>query len=88
MAESRFARALSLTVLALEELAKPPLLWELDPSADAKEWRTFWREQFSRHSPKQQAIGQYGFLTALGECQKWGQRTISLTAKIPVSRVA
>ncbi len=64
---SRLARALSLTVLALEELAKPPLLWALAPSDDSKRWATFWKEQFLRHSPKQQMIGAYGdLLTAIG----------------------
>lgn len=59
---SRLARGLALTVLALEELAKPPLLWTLAPSDDSEKWRAFWKEQFSRHSPKQKAIGRYGQL--------------------------
>ena len=59
--QSRFARALSLTVIALEELAKPPLLWSLDPADDSAAWRAFWRA-FSSHSPKQRAIGGYGHL--------------------------
>jgi len=64
---SRIARSLALTVLALEELAKPPLLWALSPSDDVATWRSFWKEQFSRHSEKQKTIGQYGlFLEAIG----------------------
>lgn len=64
---SHSARALALTVLALEELAKPPLLWELTPDDGEDKWRDFWTEQFSRHSPKQQVIGQYGqFLETMG----------------------
>jgi AbiV family abortive infection protein len=58
----RHARALSLTVLALEELAKPPLLWQLDTSGSATEWRRFWKESFARHSSKQESIGAYGEL--------------------------
>ncbi len=58
----RHARALSFTILALEELAKPPLLWQLDTSAATPEWRTFWRDSFVRHGPKQDSIGVYGEL--------------------------
>lgn len=65
---ARLARALSLTVLALEELAKPALLFGVDPSDDAKRWAKFWKEEFSRHSPKQKAIGNYGkFLSSIGQ---------------------
>lgn len=67
VANSRLARALSLTVLALEELAKPPLLWALTPSDDSKHWATFWKQQFSRHPSKQRVIGAYGnLLKAVG----------------------
>jgi len=66
--DARLARALSLTVLALEELAKPPLLFGVDPSDEAKRWTAFWKDKFSRHSPKQQAIGKYGeLLTSIGQ---------------------
>lgn len=58
----RHMRALSLTVLALEELAKPPLLWQLDTAASETDWRRFWKETFTRHSSKQQSIGTYGEL--------------------------
>ena len=65
MSQSRMARALSLTVLALEELAKPPLLWSTTPGHDQKPWDRFWRQHFSRHSEKQEAIARYGILTGL-----------------------
>jgi AbiV family abortive infection protein len=58
----RHSRALSFTVLALEELAKPPLLWELDTAAPETVWRRFWKERFIRHSSKQESIGAYGEL--------------------------
>lgn len=58
----RHSRAFSFTVLALEELAKPPLLWELDTAAPETEWRRFWKERFIRHSSKQESIGAYGEL--------------------------
>ena len=64
---ARAARALSLTVLALEELAKPPLLFKVYPSDEAKRWAKFWKEEFSRHSLKQKTIGKYGeVLSSLG----------------------
>jgi AbiV family abortive infection protein len=71
VSQSRYARALSLTILALEELAKPPLLWDLDPLDDAKKWKSFWAEQFSRHPTKQNAIGAYGSLTGIGQDIYW-----------------
>lgn len=67
VAGGRPSRVLSLTVLALEELAKSPLLFELDSNDDAERWKMFWTKEFSRHSPKQEAIGKYGkFLTKIG----------------------
>jgi len=67
VAGARPARSLSLTVLALEELAKPPMLFGVDPSDEAKRWAKFWKEEFSRHSLKQKVIGKYGdFLTSIG----------------------
>jgi AbiV family abortive infection protein len=71
VSRSRYARALSLTILALEELAKPPLLWGLDPGDDPKKWKSFWTEQFSRHPTKQNAIAAYGSLTGLGQDIYW-----------------
>lgn len=67
-ADGRAARVLSMTILALEELAKPALLWEMRPSDDLKTWSSFWKEKFSRHSPKQEAIGTYGqLLSSVGQ---------------------
>jgi AbiV family abortive infection protein len=57
--------------LALEELAKPPLLWGLDPTDDAKKWKSFWAERFSRHLTKQNTIGAYGSLTGIGQDIYW-----------------
>ena len=71
VSQSRYARALSLTILALEELAKPPLLWGLDPTDDAKTWKSFWAERFSRHPSKQNTIGAYGSLTGIGQDIYW-----------------
>jgi len=56
------ARALSLTVLALEEFAKIPLLFERRPDEPPERWAEFWKEEFSRHSIKQEQSGAYGQL--------------------------
>ncbi len=62
-ANHRTPRALALTILAMEELAKIPDLDELyiDPSSreDGKAWADFWR-RFSLHKPKQKRISAYG----------------------------
>lgn len=62
-ANGRTPRALSLTILALEELAKIPDLDELyiDPSSrnDGSAWLDFWK-RFSLHKPKQKRISAYG----------------------------
>ena len=62
-ANDREPRALSLTILALEELAKVPDLDELylDPRTrtDADAWTDFWK-RFSQHKPKQKRIAAYG----------------------------
>jgi AbiV family abortive infection protein len=71
VSQSRYARALSLTILALEELAKPPLLWGLDPKDDPKKWKSFWAERFSRHPTKQNTIAAYGSLTGLRQNIYW-----------------
>lgn len=56
-------RALSFTVLALEELAKVPDLHEqyLNPTTrnDAQAWAEFWG-RFIQHKPKQKRIAGYG----------------------------
>jgi AbiV family abortive infection protein len=49
----------SLSVLALEELAKPPLLWGIGLLGAQKDYKSFWRA-FASHSPKQKTIGSYG----------------------------
>lgn len=60
---NRKPRALSLTILALEELAKIPDLDELylDTSSrkDGNAWADFWK-RFSLHKPKQKRISAYG----------------------------
>jgi AbiV family abortive infection protein len=71
VSQSRYARALSLTILALEELAKPALLWGIDPKDDPKKWKSFWAEQFSRHPTKQSTIAAYGSRTGLGQDIYW-----------------
>src|SRR5437899_8021903 len=53
-------RAISLTVLALEELGKIPILFDLRADAPVTRWKQFWREEFSRHSFKQAEIARYG----------------------------
>jgi AbiV family abortive infection protein len=62
-ANGRIPRALSLTILSLEELAKIPDLFELflDPNTqtDATAWVEFWK-RFSQHKPKQRRIAAYG----------------------------
>ncbi|MCD6705759.1 MAG: AbiV family abortive infection protein [Thiobacillus sp.] len=62
-ANGREPRALSLTILALEELAKIPDLDGLyiDPisRADGTAWADFWK-RFSSHKPKQKRIAAYG----------------------------
>lgn len=56
-------RAFSLGVLALEELAKVPLLCETMyfKQDDKRQWRKFW-EQFQSHKTKQMVWGYYGDL--------------------------
>ena len=60
---NRFPRALSLTILALEELAKIPDLDKqyLDPESrdNTTSWKEFWN-RFVRHKPKQKMISAYG----------------------------
>ncbi len=62
-ANSREPRALSLTILALEELAKIPDLYETytDPACrdDGHAWADFWK-RFNLHKPKQKRIAAYG----------------------------
>lgn len=62
-ANSREPRALSLTILALEELAKIPDLDEMyiDPRSrdDGSAWTDFWK-RFNLHKPKQKRIAAYG----------------------------
>jgi AbiV family abortive infection protein len=62
-AHGRQPRALSLTILALEELAKVPDLGEifLDPRtrSEVAEWTEFWK-RFAQHKPKQKRIAAYG----------------------------
>lgn len=62
-ANGREPRALSLTILALEELAKIPDLDGLyiDPTSrtDNNAWSEFWK-RFNHHKPKQKRITMYG----------------------------
>lgn len=63
-AGGRLARALSLAVIALEELAKVPMICgtvNLDRSGQA--WRAFWTN-IRRHTEKQEEMGDYGSLLA------------------------
>src|SRR4051794_6193680 len=66
-ANSSQPRALSFTILALEELAKVPDLHAqyLDPTTRENEqaWAEFWTP-FFQHKPKQQLIATYGNLFA------------------------
>ena len=61
--EGRLCRALSVTVLALEELAKISELYrvaiESQLSSDAVDWKAFWKE-FNYHKPKQKRATAYG----------------------------
>jgi len=62
-ANGREPRALSLTILALEELAKVPDLYDhyVNPETrnDSNAWADLWK-RWSRHQPKQERIGVYG----------------------------
>jgi AbiV family abortive infection protein len=66
---SRYARALSLTILALEELGKIPLIYNmiLYKADDAKPWREFWKT-FQSHQIKLEVWSTYGkrIMHALG----------------------
>ncbi|MDT0501582.1 MULTISPECIES: AbiV family abortive infection protein [unclassified Halomonas] len=61
--EGRLSRALSVTVLALEELAKISELYrvaiESQLASDAVDWKAFWKE-FNYHKPKQKRATAYG----------------------------
>lgn len=61
--EGRLCRALSVTILALEELAKISELYrvaiESQLSSDAVNWKAFWKE-FNYHKPKQKRATAYG----------------------------
>lgn len=61
--EGRLCRALSVTVLALEELAKISELYrvaiESQLASDAVDWKAFWKE-FIYHKPKQKRATAYG----------------------------
>lgn len=61
--QERLCRALSVTVLALEELAKISELYrvaiESQLSSDAVDWNVFWKE-FNYHKPKQKRATAYG----------------------------
>jgi len=59
---NRFARAGSLVVLALEELAKVPALFSVaiaENAGDNPSWSEFW-VGFSKHGTKQERIAAYG----------------------------
>ncbi len=68
-----YARALSLAILALEELGKIPLIFNmiLCPADDAEAWRKSW-EEFQSHKSKLGIMTIYGkqVLRALGESFK------------------
>jgi AbiV family abortive infection protein len=61
--EGRLSRALSITVLAMEELAKISELHrvaiECQLGPDGVDWQAFWKE-FSYHKPKQKRATAYG----------------------------
>jgi AbiV family abortive infection protein len=58
------ARALSLAVLALEDLAKVPLLYGMAfIGPDAARWKKYWGD-FAQHKIKQERMTQYGGLLA------------------------
>lgn len=62
------ARSLSLTVLALEEFAKIPLLFQRRPDEPPERWAKFWKDEFSKHTIKQEESGVYGrLLGSLGK---------------------
>lgn len=60
---NRFPRALSLTILALEEIAKIPDLdkqyIDSESQDNTSSWKEFWN-RFVRHKPKQKTISAYG----------------------------
>jgi AbiV family abortive infection protein len=56
----RPARALSLSILALEELGKIPVLFELSAEVATVRWKKFWNDEFPRHSFKQAEMARYG----------------------------
>jgi AbiV family abortive infection protein len=62
-AHGRVPRALALTILALEELAKVPDLYDqyVNPVTrhEGHAWGDFWK-RWSRHEPKQKRIAAYG----------------------------
>lgn len=64
----RKQRALALSILALEELAKVPELHDqyLDSTTrtDIESWKEFWA-RFVRHQPKQSRIARYGSIFAM-----------------------
>jgi len=79
LASERPARALSLTILALEELGKIPVLFALSARDSVGRWKKFWNDEFSRHSFKQAEIGGYGgYLAASGK----GPYQLQITAPI------
>jgi AbiV family abortive infection protein len=79
LASERPARALSLTILALEELGKIPVLFDLSTRDSVERWKNFWNKEFSRHSFKQAEIGGYGgWLAASGK----GPYQLQITAPI------
>src|SRR5262249_29434807 len=61
-ANGRQPRALSLVILALEELAKIPDLYEqyIDPTTrNGSSWADFWK-RWTQHKPKQKRSAAYG----------------------------
>jgi AbiV family abortive infection protein len=70
VANGREPRALSLTILALEELAKVPDLYEqyvFPTTRNGSSWVDFWK-RWSQHKPKQKRSAAYGNM--LRESQK------------------
>lgn len=62
VSHARPARALSLSILALEELAKITMVCDAAAfGGDVDAWKEFWKE-FGRHGPKQEKGAEYGTL--------------------------
>jgi AbiV family abortive infection protein len=71
--KNRNARAFSLAALALEELGKIPMLYDMafySPHDEAR-WKKFWKA-FRRHQVKQHVIGEYGkmLMVPLGQSKR------------------